>query len=81
MRQRSLSAGSSLRKSFDTLHEAEAKLKSITNSKFDAAVTAADVASVERYFKIFPLLGLKEEGLNKFAKWLSSQVKCLQLLS
>lgn len=65
--------GSSLRRSFDMLREAETKLKAITNSKFDSAVTTRDIPSVERFFKIYPLLGLREEGLVKFAKWLSMQ--------
>ena len=67
-------AGSSLKNSFNTLNAAAAKLKSITHSKFDAAVNTGDVASVERFFKLFPLLGIKEEGLTKFAKWQSAQV-------
>ncbi|XP_067931489.1 conserved oligomeric Golgi complex subunit 4-like isoform X2 [Watersipora subatra] len=66
--------GSGLKRSFTTLREAEAKLKAITHSKFDAAVTAGDVASVERFFKIFPLLEIKEEGLTKFARWHSAQL-------
>ncbi|KAF6030037.1 COG4 [Bugula neritina] len=65
--------GSSLKQSFTTLHEAAAKLRSLTHSKFDSAVNSGDVASVERFFKIFPLLGIKEEGLTKFAKWQSAQ--------
>jgi len=63
-----------LRQSFETLHNAEAKLKTIANNKFDAAVNANDAASIERFFKIFPLLGMREEGLKKFAKYLSSTV-------
>lgn len=66
--------GSSLKNSFNTLNAAAAKLKAITNSKFDTAVNSGDVASVERFFKLFPLLGIKEEGLTKFAKWQSAQV-------
>ena len=63
-----------MKNSFNTLNAAAAKLKSITHSKFDAAVNTGDVASVERFFKLFPLLGIKEEGLTKFAKWQSAQV-------
>ena len=67
--------GSSLDQSFQLLHEAETKLKGIVNNRFDASVHSNDVASVERFFKIFPLLGLHEEGLTKFGKYLSSQVR------
>ncbi|XP_041375070.1 conserved oligomeric Golgi complex subunit 4-like [Gigantopelta aegis] len=66
--------GSTLDTSFRLLHEAEEKLKSIVTTKFDAAVHAADVASVERFFKIFPLLGQHDEGLTKFGKYLSAQL-------
>ena len=66
--------GSTLDTSFRLLHEAEEKLKSIVTTKFDAAVHAGDVASVERFFKIFPLLGQHDEGLTKFGKYLSAQV-------
>ncbi|KAL5021531.1 hypothetical protein ScPMuIL_000686 [Solemya velum] len=66
--------GSSLETSFKLLHEAEEKLKIIVQSKFDASVHSGDVASVERFFKIFPLLGLHEEGLTKFGKYLASQL-------
>lgn len=67
--------GGTLDMSFGLLQEAEEKLKSIVNTKFDAAVHSGDFASIERFFKIFPLIGLHEEGLAKFGKFLSSQVK------
>ncbi|OWF48034.1 conserved oligomeric Golgi complex subunit 4-like [Mizuhopecten yessoensis] len=66
--------GGTLEISFKLLHEAEEKLKTIVSSKFDAAVHAGDLASVERFFKIFPLLGQHEEGLTKFGKHLASQL-------
>ena len=43
--------------------------------QFDAAVHAGDVASVERFFKIFPLIGEHEAGLAKFSKYLCSKVR------
>lgn len=33
-----------------------------------------DLPQVERFFKIFPLLGLHEEGLSKFSEYLCKQV-------
>ncbi|KAK3086090.1 hypothetical protein FSP39_013397 [Pinctada imbricata] len=66
--------GSTLDTSFRLLHEAEEKLRMIVSSKFDAAVHSGDLASIERFFKIFPLIGLHEEGLTKFGKFLSSQL-------
>ncbi|XP_029638336.1 conserved oligomeric Golgi complex subunit 4-like [Octopus sinensis] len=67
------SEGSPLDTSFKMLHEAEEKLKTIVRNKFDASVHSGDVASVERFFKIFPLLRLHEEGLTKFGKYLAAQ--------
>lgn len=67
--------GGTLDISFKLLHEAEDKLKAIVTSKFDAAVHSEDVASVERFFKIFPLLGQHEEGLTKFGKYLAKKVQ------
>ena len=68
----------SLNSSFSLLYEAESRLKSIVTSKFTAAVHSGDVASVERFFKIFPLLGLIEEGLTKFGKYLAAQVSTFE---
>ncbi|ESO82827.1 hypothetical protein LOTGIDRAFT_108827, partial [Lottia gigantea] len=66
--------GGSLETSFKLLQESEEKLKTIVNNKFSSAVHSGDVASVERFFKIFPLLGMHEEGLTKFGKYLASQL-------
>ncbi len=69
-----LLTGSTLDTSFKLLTEAQQKLKSIVHKKFDAAVHSGDVASVERFFKIFPLIGEHESGLSKFSKYLCAQV-------
>lgn len=68
------SEGSTLDTSFKLLHESQSKLKNIVHKKFDAAVLSNDVASVERFFKIFPLIGQHDEGLSKFSKYLCSQL-------
>lgn len=57
-----------------TLQEAEKKLKVIVAEKLDEAVAAVDLAQVERFFKIFPLLGLHQQGLARFGQYLCSQV-------
>lgn len=67
--------GSTLDSSFTVLHEAETKLKAIVIKKFDEAVRDEDLASVERFFKIFPLLNQQDDGLKKYAVYLCSQVK------
>lgn len=64
----------SVTNSFSLLHEAATQLGSVVTQKFDEAVRAEDLASVERFFKIFPLLGMKNEGLVKFSQYLCSKV-------
>ncbi len=59
------------------LHEAQAQLCRVLQQKFDEAVRDADAASVERFFKIFPLLNMHEEGISKFGNYLAGQVKLL----
>ncbi|KAK2920236.1 conserved oligomeric Golgi complex subunit 4 isoform X1 [Channa argus] len=56
------------------LQEAEEKLKVIVSEKLDEAVAAVDLAQVERFFKIFPLLGLHQQGLARFGQYLCSQL-------
>ena len=64
----------SLEQSFAKLHEAERRLKTIVSARFDEAVADRDLASVERFFKIFPLIGQQEEGLRKYAAYLCAQI-------
>ncbi|KAM7432750.1 Golgi transport complex subunit 4 [Porites harrisoni] len=66
--------GSDLAGAFALLHEAETKLKRIVHDKFEAAIQNGDRNSVERFFKIFPLLGQHQVGLEKYAKYLCSQI-------
>uniref|UniRef100_A0A3P8T2X7 Conserved oligomeric Golgi complex subunit 4 n=1 Tax=Amphiprion percula TaxID=161767 RepID=A0A3P8T2X7_AMPPE len=56
------------------LQEAEQKLKVIVAEKLDEAVAAVDLAQVDRFFKIFPLLGLHQQGLARFGHYLCSQL-------
>ena len=66
--------GSTLDTSFKLLREAQNKVKHFVHRKFDEAVHSGDVASVERFFKIFPLIGEHDDGLAKFSKYLCAQV-------
>ena len=65
---------SSLENAIRTLHDAEGKVKVIISKRFDEAVAREDLASVERFFKIFPLINMHEEGLKKFTNYLCSKV-------
>ncbi|XP_048402250.2 conserved oligomeric Golgi complex subunit 4 isoform X3 [Stegostoma tigrinum] len=56
------------------LQEAEQRLRVIVAEKFHVAIKEGDLPQVERFFKIFPLLGLHEEGLNKFSEYLCKQI-------
>ncbi|XP_048828614.1 conserved oligomeric Golgi complex subunit 4 [Brienomyrus brachyistius] len=56
------------------LQEAEQRLKTLVKERLDQAITAGDLAQVERFFKIFPLLGLHDEGLARFAQYLCTQL-------
>ncbi|XP_044728429.1 conserved oligomeric Golgi complex subunit 4 [Chrysoperla carnea] len=57
-----------------TLQNACTKLHQIVKAKFDEAVSKGDLASIERYFKLFPLLNLHEDGLSKFSLYLCSKI-------
>lgn len=66
--------GSSLHQALLSLQEAEKKLNSIVNIKFDQAVETGNLPEAMRFFKIFPLLNLHEIGLKKFCKHLCLQI-------
>lgn len=69
--------GSTVDASLVMLQEAEQKLRVIVAEKLDEAVAAVDLAQVERFFKLFPMLGLHEQGLARFGQYLCSQVSCV----
>lgn len=65
---------STISSSLFTLQQAAVQLRTVVTHKFDEAVKSEDLASVERFFKIFPLLGMHLEGLKKFCSYLCSKV-------
>lgn len=56
------------------LQEAEQSLKALVTKRLEEAVATGDLPQVERFFKIIPLLGLHEQGLSQFARYLCGQV-------
>lgn len=64
----------SVNQAFNTLTDATAKMRQIISQKFDEAVTRDDLASVERFFKIFPLLGMHKQGIEKFAGYINTKL-------
>lgn len=67
-------SGVGLEGNIATLHDAEARLKGIVARKFDEAVKDEDLASIERFFKLFPLLGLHDDGLRNFTDYLCTKL-------
>ncbi|XP_057291059.1 conserved oligomeric Golgi complex subunit 4-like [Hydractinia symbiolongicarpus] len=63
-----------LNASFTYLHKAQEDLQQAVRKKFDEAVVQRKKSEVERFFKLFPLVGLHEEGLLKFSKYLRQQI-------
>lgn len=69
---------SSILKSIRTLEDAAGQLRAIVKHKFDDAVKSEDLASIERFFKIFPLLGMHEEGIEEFCTYLRTKARDLE---
>lgn len=64
----------SVSQAFHTLTGATSQLRQIVSQKFDEAVAKDDLASVERFFKIFPLIGMHSEGIAKFGNYICLMV-------
>ncbi len=63
-----------LDQSFKLLQESKNKLQQIVDEKYNQALKNNDVPQLERFFKIFPLIGQAENGLNKFCSYLCLQI-------
>lgn len=71
---------SSILKSIRTLQDAANQLQAIVKHKFDEAVKNEDLVSIERFFKIFPLVGMHEEGIREFCNFLRTKVSNVLLV-
>lgn len=65
----------SVSKAVSTLEQAATQIRQVVTQKFDEAVKKDDLASVERFFKIFPLLGMHDEGLAKFMTYICTKLQ------
>uniref|UniRef100_A0A182RUR1 Conserved oligomeric Golgi complex subunit 4 n=1 Tax=Anopheles funestus TaxID=62324 RepID=A0A182RUR1_ANOFN len=65
----------SVSQAVSTLEQATVQIQQMVNQKFDEAVKRDDLASVERFFKIFPLLGMHDEGLEKFMTYICGKLQ------
>ena len=63
-----------LNHSFNLLQESKNKLQIIVEEKYEHALKTDDVPQLERFFKIFPLIGQSENGLTKFCAYLTLQI-------
>lgn len=65
---------SSVSEAVRTLETATVEMRDLIVRRFDEAVKKDDLASVERFFKIFPLLGRHKEGIEKFSTYICSKL-------
>ena len=64
----------SLDNALSILHNGEDQVRRVVSQKFDEAINNDDVPSIERFFKIFPLINMHDLGLKKFSSYLNSKV-------
>lgn len=57
-----------------TLEGATENVRELIFKKFDEAVKRDDLASIERFFKIFPLVGRHSDGIIKFSNYICSKL-------
>ncbi|XP_013109416.2 conserved oligomeric Golgi complex subunit 4 [Stomoxys calcitrans] len=67
-------SASSISESVRTLETGTSEMRQIAVRRFEEAVKKDDLASVERFFKIFPLLGHHQEGIEKFSKYICTKL-------
>ncbi|VDM69454.1 unnamed protein product, partial [Strongylus vulgaris] len=67
-------AGQSVSHSYEILTNATSRLKEILERKLEAAVDSEDVATMQRFVKLFPLINEHDSGLVRFGKYLSRQI-------
>ncbi|KFD71309.1 hypothetical protein M514_03559 [Trichuris suis] len=60
--------------SVEAMKKAEKELKQIVVDKFDEAVQRDDVASIQRFFKLFPQLEQQDIGISKFGAYLKQKI-------
>lgn len=62
-------------KSVRTLKDAAEQLRAIVKHKFNEAVKSQELVGIERFFKVFPLLGMHEEGIKDFCNYLCHKLE------
>lgn len=64
-----------LEHSFSLLHDAQDKLKKMLFIQFQDASTTSDQNKIKKFFKLFPLLKLNQEGLNQLTNHMFKLLK------
>ena len=64
----------SLDHAISILHNGEDQVRRVVSQRFDEAIKNDDLASIERFFKLFPLINLHDVGLKKFSSYLHSKL-------
>ncbi|KAJ1358591.1 hypothetical protein KIN20_017061 [Parelaphostrongylus tenuis] len=67
-------AGPSVSHSYEVLTNATARLRGILERKLDTAIDNEDVAGIQRFVKLFPLINEHDKGLLQFGKYLSKKI-------
>lgn len=70
-------AGYSVKNCYEILRQATVELKQSIEERFDEARAAGDVASMERFLKLFPLINEHASGLQRFGAHLCSKIEAL----
>ncbi|KAM7353007.1 conserved oligomeric Golgi complex subunit 4 isoform 2-T2 [Cochliomyia hominivorax] len=65
---------SSVSEAIKTLESATIEIRDLIVRKFNEAVKKDDLVSVERFFKIFPLLGCHLEGIEMFSNYICKKL-------
>ncbi|KAF4527190.1 hypothetical protein B566_EDAN006116 [Ephemera danica] len=69
-----VSQGRSVDDCFTQLEAAAKELRQMVAKNFDKAAQSDNVDEIDRFFKIFPLLGASEEGLKRFSSHLATKL-------
>lgn len=60
--------------SFALLRDAELRLINSIDSKFESAIKEDNQAGIERFIKLYPMVGREDEGLTRYSKYLAHKV-------
>ncbi|VDM98302.1 unnamed protein product [Thelazia callipaeda] len=67
--------GHSMGKSYEILRESAAEMILIIEKRFDQAVENNDIASIQRFFKLFPFLNQYEAGIERIGDYICSEIR------